>query len=598
MSEHVAVAGGIGAPEYRRILRATTTDRQTIVLRLAGEAGLRPAEIAGLAMADVEPRDHGGTAHFLLDLASDDDGRLAYLSPDLVRALRAHADSAGRGPDEPIVDVSPRRIQMIVREAADRAAEAFDEPALGDVSTRELRRYHARTLLDRGVNPRVVREITAWNRLETLAASFAPPDEAAIVDALGGVDIAGAPAGEADGDGRPARGDRQPALDDGRRLVDLVDQVADLGVALSRASTREAIEREACGTLATFYDYAWIASEAGNDVLEFRARSIGDGIGTLDDVDAPPGTACREVYETGEPSIETGTRFPDYGAGGPTLRAIVPVEHADTTYGVLEVGVRAEGSAVADREQRVLGDLGRRLGQAIAAVERRRLLLADTVLRLSFNYTDTGAVFVRLSAEFDCAFSLTGLVPGEGGSLLAFVWLEGARPEDVFRWATETEAVESARLIRSGEDGSLLEFVLTANSPALTLVEGGGSLTELTATDGRGTVTAEFVPDVDVREVVESVEAAFPDSEMVAKREVERSVRTDTEFKQALEDTLTDKQRSALRAAYLSGYFDWPRGSTAEELADSLGVSSPTFHNHLRRAQRKILATFLEDGEP
>ena len=591
MSERVAAAGGLGAPMYRRILRAATTERQTIVLRLAGEAGLRPAEIAGLAMADVEPRDHGGTAHFLLDLGTDDGGRLAYLPPDLVRALRAHADSAGRDPGEPIVDVSPRRIQMIVKEAADRAAEAFDEPALGDVSTRELRRYHARALLDRGVNPRVVREITAWNRLETLAASFAPPDEVAIVDALGGVDLAGTPGDE-------EKGDERRAQEDGPRFVHLIDQVADLGVALSRASTREAIEREACEILATFYDYAWIASEGGNDALEFRARSIGDGSGTLDGLEAPPGTACREVYETGEPSIETGARLPGDGTGEPTVRAIVPIGHADTTYGVLEVGVRAEGGAVADRERQVLCDLGRRLGQAIAAVERRRLLLADTVLRLSFSYTDAGAVFVRLSAEFECSFSLTGLVPGEGGSLLAFVWLEGATPEDVFQRATAAEAVESARLIRSGEDGSLLEFVLTANSPALTLVEGGGSLTELTATDGRGTVTAEFVPDVDVREVVESVEAAFPDSEMVAKREVERSVRTDTEFKQALEDTLTDKQRSALRAAYLSGYFDWPRGSTAEELADSLGVSSPTFHNHLRRAQRKILATFLEDGEP
>lgn len=591
MSEQGAGSSRLDGAAYRRVLRAGITERQRIVVRLAGEAGLRPSEIADLAVADVESREHGGATHFLVRLDASDGGRLVYLPADLVEALRSYVDSTGRHPDEPIVGVSPRRIQMIVREAVEQAAAELGDPSLEDVSTRELRRYHARALFDRGTNPRVVRATTAWNRLETLAASFAAPDEEAILESLQGVEFAG-PSGSDSG-----RESNTADRGDGG-LVELVDCVVDLGDTLSRASTREAIEREACDALATFYDYALMASEAGNDELGVRARSIDDGADVIEAEDAPPRTAAMEVYETGEPTVETGDPFADGGAREPRLRAIVPVVHADTTYGVLEVGVRADGRDVDDVEQRVLRDLGRRLGQSIAAVERRRLLLADTVLRLSFGYTDRGALFVWLSDVFDCSFSLTGLVPGEDGSLLAFVWLEGASPEDVFRRATDAASVESARLIRSSDDGALLEFVVTADSPALTLVECGGSLTELTATEGRGTVTAEFVPDVDVREVAEAVEADFPDSELVAKREVDRSVRTDTEFKQALEDTLTDKQRSTMRAAYLSGYFDWPRGSTAEELADSLGVSSPTFHNHLRRAQRKILATFLEDGEP
>ena len=53
-----------------------------------------------------------------------------------------------------------------------------------------------------------------------------------------------------------------------------------------------------------------------------------------------------------------------------------------------------------------------------------------------------------------------------------------------------------------------------------------------------------------------------------------------------------------LQAAYHSGYFEWPRGTTAEELADSLGVSAPTLHNHLRKAQGKLLtAFFAEESE-
>jgi predicted DNA binding protein len=72
-------------------------------------------------------------------------------------------------------------------------------------------------------------------------------------------------------------------------------------------------------------------------------------------------------------------------------------------------------------------------------------------------------------------------------------------------------------------------------------------------------------------------------------------VATDAGFRETLADELTERQATALRAAYFGGYFEWPRDSTAEELADSLDVSSPTLHNHLRTAQQKLLRAFLED---
>ena len=583
---------GLDDDAYGRLVRAARTDRQELVVRLAGEAGLRPSEIARLCPGDVESRDGDGGTRFFVRMDGDDGSRFAYLPPDLEAAVSAYAASTGCGDAEPLVDVSPRRIQMIAREVADRAATEADAPALGAVSTRELRRYHARALLDRGVAPRIVTEATAWNRLEALAEPPGPPD---LETMLSSIDRATSRAADGSAAGDPVP---SPPATEHDRIVDLVDNVVHLGEALSGASTRESIERAACDALVPLYEYAWIASETGSSGLRVRERSTAGDAVAVEQGDAPPGHTCREVYESGEATVAPGEGPTLVEAGKEAARAIVPIVQATTTYGVLEVGIRSDPEAVPARERRVLEDLGRRLGQSIAAVERRRLLHADTVLSISFKFTDQRSNFVRLSAAFECSLTLTGVVPGENGSLLTFVWLEGASPDDVFQRATDMAGVDSARLIRSAEDGALLEFVVTADSPALTAVECGGSLTELTASSGRGTLTAEFVPDVDVREVVESVCEGFPDSEMTTKREVERSVQTETEFKQALDDTLTEKQRSSLRAAFLSGYFDWPRGSTAEELADSLGVSSPTFHNHLRRAQRKILATYLEDGGP
>lgn len=589
MGAGVSATDRFDTTAYDRLRRAATTERQTLVVRLAGEVGLRPAEIVALEPRHLETRRRRGTAHHLLHVDDGDGGRLAYVPAAVEAVIRSYAESIGCAADERLVDVTPRRVQMLVSDAARRAAE--DESMVASVSTRALRRFHARSLLEAGVDPRVVLATTAWSRLDTLTDGATPADAGTIVDAF-----AGTPA-TPDGDGaagRSAPHGTPPASTDavGRRCTDLVDGVVSLGGSLSTASTREAIERAACRALGDHYEYAWIVSERGNDRLQVKEAAAPAGA-TVPDV--PPGALCREVQESGDPGVTAGSGLHD--EAGTSTRVAVPIEHGDATYGVLEVGVATAPAEVSGRERRVLGDIGRRLGQAIAAVERRRLLLADSVVQLAFRCTDERATLVQLSRSLECSFTLTGLVPRENGALLAFVWLEGAPPDDVFDRAAGIAAIDSARLIRSGDDGALIEFVLTDESPALTLVEAGGSLTELTVDRGDARLTAEFVPDVDVREVVEYVESAFPDTKMVTKREVERSVQTDTEFRQALGDTLTDKQRAALRTAHLSGYFDWPRGSTAEELAESLGVSSPTFHSHLRRAQRKLLSTFFEDRE-
>jgi predicted DNA binding protein len=101
-----------------------------------------------------------------------------------------------------------------------------------------------------------------------------------------------------------------------------------------------------------------------------------------------------------------------------------------------------------------------------------------------------------------------------------------------------------------------------------------------------------------VREVVEAVGEAFPDSELLSKTEHERSVETAQEFRSTLHDRLTDRQRNTLRTAYHGGYFESPRDSTAEELAETLDISSPTLHYHLRAGQSKLLDAFFdEDSE-
>jgi predicted DNA binding protein len=46
--------------------------------------------------------------------------------------------------------------------------------------------------------------------------------------------------------------------------------------------------------------------------------------------------------------------------------------------------------------------------------------------------------------------------------------------------------------------------------------------------------------------------------------------------------------------AFHAGYFDWPRSSTGEAVAESMGITAPTFQEHLRTAQQKILNQVLD----
>ncbi len=57
----------------------------------------------------------------------------------------------------------------------------------------------------------------------------------------------------------------------------------------------------------------------------------------------------------------------------------------------------------------------------------------------------------------------------------------------------------------------------------------------------------------------------------------------------------TDRQYEALETAHTMGYFDSPKGATAEGVADELGISAATFVEHLSVAQTKLLDQLLTD---
>ncbi|WP_435180392.1 bacterio-opsin activator domain-containing protein [Halorussus sp. AFM4] len=589
--------------EFERLRRHAETYREDLAVALAGRVGLRASEIVRVRPADLREREHRGEVHYLLTVREGDgETREAYVPRRVAHDLRKFATVNDVDPGEPVIDVSARRVQMLVGEVADRTGD------LRDVTCRDLRRHFARRLLvEEGVAARVVQAVGGWADLRSLAPYLDEPttDDVLAAFADRGRPGDGSPGGRPRRTGRyadPSPRDRRPRTADDRSR-DLLSRAGALGEALADASTSEDVERAACDCLAEAYRAVWICDDRGRTRTsaapagaEDAPADALDAAGLLDDGvesgpltgEGPDVTVVEAV--SGESDVETvgraadgETADADESLAGCSL-AVAPLRSSETVHGLLCVA--RETVSAADRT--FLADAGRRVGRTLTAVARKQLLLADTGVELSLRTTDRSAFLVAASADLDCAFELEGVVPVEDHSLLYFVTVRGAAVGDVLERVGEAEAVDEARLIRDYGEGALLEFAVSGESVASILVERGGTVRDLSVEAGVADVTGVFSRRVDVRRVVEAVEAAFPETNLRSKREVEEPVRSAADVRRAVHDRITERQRTVLRAAYLSGYFEWPRGSTAEELAASMGVSSPTLHNHLRKAQQKV----------
>ncbi|WP_135829723.1 bacterio-opsin activator domain-containing protein [Halorussus halobius] len=573
------------ADEFERLRRRTETYREELVVLLAGRVGLRASELVRVRPGDLRERERGGETHYLLDVPEGDGGtRTAYAPREVAHALRQFANANGVADDDPLVDVSTRRVQMLVRAVTDRTDD------LGDVTCRDLRKHFAhRHLVEEGVDPRVVQAVGGWASLESLAPYLDAPSRATVVDAF---------ADGAAGDALPATEDRRRGREPRRDGDDpRLDCAASLGEALADAASAEEVERALCDRLADVYRAVWVCDEDGT--VRASAASTDDGGRTGDATAtgrAVP-TAAVDAVDPSDGSDDLGvTVVDDVATDGPPSRrsvAVAPVRSRDAVHGLLCVAHDSFGPG----DRTLLADAGRRAGRAVTAIARKRLLLADTGVELSLRTSDERAFLAAASADLDCRFELDGVVPVEDRSLLYFVTASGAAVGDVLDRVADADAVDDARLIRDRGERALFEFAVSGESVATVLVERGGTVRELAAEDGRLDVSGVFSREVDVRRVVEAVEASFPDTDLRSKREVETPTRSAAGVRETVRDRLTERQRSVLRAAYLAGYFEWPRGSTAEELAASMDVSSPTLHNHLRKAEQKVLDAVFDEAE-
>ena len=393
------------------------------------------------------------------------------------------------------------------------------------------------------------------------------------------------------------------------RLTRVNAIVRDLLGSLVHATTRDELDRKVCERLAEWdaYRVAWIGeTDPADDGLAIRAVAPDveleqDTTFPLDDGATETAARCVEQDAVAVNSADATLPFEVEGADvSDGAAAAVPITYEDLQYGVLGV-YATDQDTFTDLERTVLAELGHGVGFAYSAIDRRRALLGDSVTELRFRLPDALPTDM-LSGESEGAdgpsFALDLTVPTGDGPALGYVSTESVSEETVRAFAEHTPDVESTEAIDAAGGNGRYEIRFSETPFVTAIIDYGGRIRELVVDGGDLVAVADLPKEVDVRSVVAAVQEAAPEAELAAKQTVFREEDADSVGTGVEGGRLTEKQRTAIEAAYNGGYFEWPRENDGEEIAESLDISSSTFHQHLRAAERKTFAELVADDEP
>ncbi|TKX86227.1 PAS domain-containing protein [Halorubrum sp. SS5] len=358
------------------------------------------------------------------------------------------------------------------------------------------------------------------------------------------------------------------------------------------------ISERVCEVIAGEPGYAggWIGEvSSATGRLEIRAASgVSVEPGASYDVAETP-AEVQEAIETEElhsgsiDHVADGPLEPK-SAGGRRL-LVVPLTYGDRQYGLL--GIYGNGADVlARRERRVCESVGKMIANGLHSIETTEILTTDRVVELVVGIRDETAALSRIADAVGGEVVHLGTTRLEDDECELYFRADGEDP-DLDELAS-LPLVESMRTVSETNDGVSFAVTVTDSPPLTQLAAHGGVVTEATATADEATLTIEAPPEHDVRSILDVFRDEYEGVELRSRVERESRDRTVAEFAAAVDERLTDRQRAALKTAELNGYFEWPRPVDGSEIAERMGITRQTFHQHLRAAERKLVEAYVD----
>ncbi len=395
--------------------------------------------------------------------------------------------------------------------------------------------------------------------------------------------------------------ERARKLDDQRRALRRVLErvnglLSEVSGILVESTDSETIAHRVCDAVATEPGYAagWIGTVGpGESTLRLSATSgMPTEIPCEMAIESLP-AAVQQAIETDEiqwsstDAIETPL---DPSQVGARRLLVVPLRYGNRQYGLL--GVYGTDSEVLDRrEQQVFASLGRMIANGLHAVEATQLLTTDHVIELEIEIRDESFELSEIAAAVDGTISHEGTTRTNSGDCELYLSTEcGVDIETV----TALRSVSKARIVSEMDTETTLAVRLTETALDAELAEIGAVITEATATEAAARLTVEAPPQQNVRALLDTLRADYETVELRARTERDRREQRPSEFAAAVDDRLTDRQQAALETAQLNGYFEWPRPVDGDEIAETMGITRQTFHQHLRAAEQKLVDAYIE----
>lgn len=364
-------------------------------------------------------------------------------------------------------------------------------------------------------------------------------------------------------------------------ITGVVEGLTQQGYALAWSGTVDGTELNACAVAGDRQFYRTLktaladASDAGEPIV--RAAKTG-AMQYIADIETLLAAPWRDA------ALDAGYRS----------SIAVPLSSHDTTYGVIAIYSR-EPDPFNERNRRLLAQFADAVAFASHSFQLQASLAAETVTEAAITVDDGAYYLVELAraGAFDAYpdLQVVGSVRRGENAVLQYLTANGSPSGLQDRLATHPAVTDVA--IVTEDDPIRIQVTVTERVPEVDLAA-QGVVVRTTAIDPQGAVlSVELPPHAALQSVVERLQTTYGGVTAELQATVDRTMRDwrGGPFERA---DLTDKQRTALQAAYYNGYFAQPRRSTATEIAASLGVGHSTFLQHLHRAEEKVFASQFE----
>ena len=403
--------------------------------------------------------------------------------------------------------------------------------------------------------------------------------------------------------------ERQDELErQNRRLLELTrinNVVRNVQNVLVDSATRQEAEERICENLAAVEPYclAWIGSTDRDRSVQPRTWS-GENGDFLDHVqengatDAKPRSPAQRAVEIGAPvvvdSVFHDESFPRWRKAalerGLQSAISLPLVGAGTGHDVVEI-YASESHAFEDKKADVFFELCETIADGIEMIERRRTMASTNDVEIELRSTNSGSSLARVARELDVNLRIDSATLRDDGTWLLYVSTDECDSRTLQSAFEDLAVVDEVRHIRTDSDGEFFGLTITEFETGRVLTEFGATLKEFSVSAETVVLELRVGHDANVRALVDAYRTILSDVALV-RRELSAE-QSDGEPQRASLDSLTERQCEVLRMAYDEGYFEWPRETSGQELADALGISNPVFHRHLRRALQKQVTSQL-----